>query len=244
MFPKLWRAFRRNTMIGLFLIAPVGGTYLILRFLLNLATGWVPQAVRDHYLPEWLAKNELAMQLMILFVVMLLLCLFGFFVRNIIGRKLYRVSDRILTHIPLVRSVYVTVRQLSTSLFSQRQSMFKEVVIVQYPRKGLYSIAFVTSVVPPTLSIHVTSHPKEECVTLFVPTTPNPTSGILILVPRSEVNTVEMDVADALTYVMSGGAVSPETTPSEAPTLLDKLEHWISKDDTILEPPDAKTNTE
>ena len=240
MFKKLLRAFRRNTMIGIFLTAPIVATYLIVRFLLNLATDWVPQKVRDAYLPEWVAKNPVAVDVALIFILVLLLCLFGFFVRNIIGRKLYSMSDHLLAHIPLVKSVYLTVRQLSTSLFSQRKSMFKEVVMVQYPRKGLYSLAFVTSVVPDILSTSITNLPKQECVSLFVPTTPNPTSGILILVPRSEVEPIDMEVSDALTYVMSGGAVSPGAKREPETTLLDKLEHWITKDDTVLEVPHGK----
>ncbi len=112
--------------------------------------------------------------------------------------------------------------------------------MLEYPRKGLWSIAFITAVVPTKMKVSM-GEASKECVTLFIPTTPNPTSGILILVPRKDVTPLTIPVQDALTYVMSAGAVAPgDSTDSHRPTLLDKLEEWLTHgDNTPTEPADA-----
>lgn len=114
--------------------------------------------------------------------------------------------------------------------------------MIEYPRKGLHSLAFVTARVPDDLAGNLTrGRDRSECVSVFIPTTPNPTSGVLILLPRSETITIDMDVGEALTFVMSGGAVSPGEKGATAPTLLDKLEAWLRQSD---EPQEDKTQTD
>ena len=149
--------------------------------------------------------------------------------RNLFGRRLYNLSDKIMTKIPFMKGIYVSVRQISQSLFTQRKSLFKEVVLVEYPRKGLYSLAFVTAIAPESVSkiIRGRHRGKDECISLFISTTPNPTSGVFILVPRSEVTPLDIPVSDALTFIMSAGAVAPGEEGPHSPTLLDKLEEWL-----------------
>ena len=137
-----------------------------------------------------------------------------------------------MARIPFIKGVYMPVRRLSESLFTQRNTLFKEVVLVQYPRKGLYSLAFLTAKVPSAIRQNMTDKDSEEtCVSLFIPTTPNPTSGLLIMVPKSEVVPLTMAVTDALTFIMSAGAVSPGEEEESSPTLLDKLELWLKRGD-------------
>lgn len=238
-FKRFAKAIRANILVGFFLTIPVVATLLIFNFLLNLATNWSLQKV----FPEWMATvwKGYPLRVMTLLLIVLIFYMVGLLTRNFFGRRLYQLGEKILMRIPLVKGIYGSVRQISESLFTQRKTLFKEVVIIQYPRKGLYSIAFVTAIVPKKVAIDM-GHGEDECVSLFIPTTPNPTSGLLILLPRSEVTPLTMPVADALTFVMSAGAVSPgeEGGGTARPSLLDKLESWL-KHDSIS---DKKNNIE
>ncbi len=231
------RALKVNILFGFFLIVPIVVTVLIFNFFFKTATNWMP--------PELIAKLGLpdyTVRIVALLVLVIFLYMAGLLIRNIFGRRIYQLGDKVLTSIPFIKSVYIPVRQITESLFTQRNSLFKEVVMLEYPRKGLWSIAFITASVPARMK-----KPMEdcsgECVTVFIPTTPNPTSGILILVPRSDVYPLAIPVQDALTYVMSAGAVAPgESTDHQRPTLLDKLEEWLTHGDgTSGEKTDAET---
>ena len=242
MHRKLFKIIRGNILAGIFLSAPIVATYLIVRFLFRVLTNWMPAEAIERFLPPmWVDENHLVSRLIILLLALFALYLVGLLTRNLIGRKLYHLSDAILEHIPVVKNVYVAVRQISEALFTQRKTMFKEVVMLEYPRKGLHSVAFVTNVVPDGFRPHLNAAEDEECVSVFVPTTPNPTSGVLILAPRSQLTTLDIDITDALTYVMSGGAVDPGSSSTlKRPTLLDKLEEWLIRDDPPQELPDGR----
>jgi len=225
---RLLKGIRANILVGFFLTVPVLATVFIFRFLLKLATDWPP----DWWFPEWLreAGKGYPLRVLVLILIIIAFYLIGLLTRNFFGRWLYRVGEKILISIPFVKGIYLPVRQISESLFTQRKTLFKEVVLIQYPRKGLYSIAFVTATVPGPVAEDM-GKKKEPCVSLFIPTTPNPTSGLLILVPRSETIPLSMPVAEALTFVMSAGAVRPDRPGDDRPTLLDKLESWLKHDE-------------
>lgn len=223
------RSIRNNTIVGIILVTPVVATILIFKFLFGLTTNWMAEfGVFEKWRGTW---RELPLRIGILVVILMAMYLVGVLVRNILGRRLYQLSDKILTGLPFINGIYVAVRQISEALFTQRNTLFKKVVILEYPRPGIFSVAFVTSSLPRgTTKIMLGPDSNEPCVSLFVPTTPNPTSGVLILAPESQVIPVDMPVSDALTFVMSAGAVSPGDDPighSNRPTLLDKLEAWI-----------------
>lgn len=220
---RVLNALKVNILFGFFLIVPVVVTIVIFNFFFKTATNWMPPGVTEKMgLPPYTDR------IVTLFLLIVFLYLAGFLIRNIFGRRLYQLGDKIMTSMPFIKSVYIPVRQITESLFTQRKSLFKEVVLVEYPRHGLWSIAFVTAKVPRSMKKPITDS-DAECVTLFIPTTPNPTSGILILVPRAEVKPLSIPVQDALTYVMSAGAVSPgDSGDTHRPTLLDKLEEWLT----------------
>ena len=232
---KLLKALKINVLFGFFLIIPVVVTVVIFNFFFKTATDWLPPGVI-----EKLGLPAYTVRIVALFLLIVFLYFAGLLIRNIFGRRLYQLGDKILTSLPFIKSVYIPVRQITESLFTQRKSLFKEVVLVEYPRKGLWSIAFITAVLTPRMRRSIDCA-DGECVTLFIPTTPNPTSGVLILVPRSETRPLSIPVQDALTYVMSAGAVSPgESTDHHRPTLLDKLEEWLTHGDSATpEKPDA-----
>ena len=133
------------------------------------------------------------------------LLLTGVFAANIFGQWWLRQGDRLLSHIPIVKSIYSSVKQVSDTLFSSSGNAFREAVLVQYPRHGSWTIAFVTG----RPGGEVADHLIGEHVSVYVPTTPNPTSGFFLMMPRSEVVALTMSVDEALKYVISMGVVAP-----------------------------------
>lgn len=133
------------------------------------------------------------------------LWLTGVAVTNMVGQWLLNQSNRMFSHIPIVKSIYNSVRQVSDTLFSSSGQAFRQAVLVQYPRAGSYTIAFVTG----KPSGEVAHHLPDDMLTLYVPTTPNPTSGFMLMVPRADVVELHMSVDEALKYIISMGVVAP-----------------------------------
>jgi len=138
-------------------------------------------------------------------VVLLGLLLTGIFATNIVGQWSLRQGHRILTKIPIVKSIYSSVQQVSDTLFSSSGNAFREAVLVQYPRAGSWTIAFVTGRPGGEAAQHLTG----DYLSIYVPTTPNPTSGFFLMLPRADVIPLAMSVDDALKYVISMGVVAP-----------------------------------
>ena len=138
-------------------------------------------------------------------VLVLGLLLTGMFAANILGQWWLRQWDRLLSNIPIVKSIYTSVKQVSDTLFSTNGNAFREAVLVQYPRQGSWTIAFVTG----KPGGEVAAHLDGEHVSVYVPTTPNPTSGFFLMMPRSDVRVLNMSVDEALKYVISMGVVTP-----------------------------------
>lgn len=131
--------------------------------------------------------------------------LVGAFARNILGRTLLNVWEAILTRIPLINKIYITVKQIGETVFTDKSALFKRAVLVQWPRKGMYAVAFVTHTPGGELQEKVGS----PVVTIFLPTTPNPTSGFFLVVPEKETYELSMSVEDAIKLIVSSGLVGP-----------------------------------
>jgi uncharacterized membrane protein len=138
-------------------------------------------------------------------VPMLSILLIGLMARNIVGRWLLDVGERVLQAIPLAGSVYKTLKQLLETLLKDSNGRFRRVVLVEYPRKGVWALAFVTGTLMPEIQSHVSG----PMISVFIPTTPNPTTGWYAVVPENEVITLSMSIEDAFKVVVSGGIVSP-----------------------------------
>lgn len=129
--------------------------------------------------------------------------LLGFLTRYYIGKKLVQLMDYILLNVPLLGKIYGTVKQVNQAFAGENKSNFKQVVMVEFPRKGLHSVGFVTAE-------QVKTDEGESIISIFVPTTPNPTTGFLLVLPESKVVKLDMSVADGIKYIVSLGAVPPE----------------------------------
>ena len=143
-------------------------------------------------------------------VMVALLLATGMFVTNIFGQWWVRQWDALMNRIPIVKSIYSSVKQVSDTLFSSNGNAFHEAVLVEYPRQGSWTIAFITG----TPSGEVAAALPGEHVGLYVPTTPNPTSGFFLMMPRSAIRPLHMSVDEALKYIISMGVVAP---PAESP---------------------------
>lgn len=141
-------------------------------------------------------------------VPLLSILLIGLMARNIAGRWLLDIGEKLLQAIPLAGAVYKTLKQLLETIFRDSQDKFRRVVLVEYPRSGIWAIAFVTGVLSPAIQTQL----AEPMLSLFIPTTPNPTTGWYAIVPEREVVNLSISVEDAFKVVVSGGIVSPSTT--------------------------------
>jgi uncharacterized membrane protein len=147
------------------------------------------------------------------FIVIVLIFVTGFLASNLIGRRLIDLGERVLNRLPLIRRIYTAVKELSEVFLTDRKTVFKRVVLIRYPHPGTYALAFVTRDVVGYFNAVV----GQDVVNVFVPTTPNPTSGFLLLIPKSDAVAVDISVEEAMKIVISGGAFSPSFLESLIP---------------------------
>lgn len=204
--------FRRYFIAGVLVWVPIWVTLLVIRFLVEImdqSLALIPEA----YQPQ----NLIGFKIPGLGLVFTLLVMFftGVIMTHFLGHKLLALWERLLGRIPLVRSIYSSVKQVLQAILSSKGKAFRKVVLVEYPRREMWSIAFQTSE-----GFHVGEEKHidrvgKDLITIFVPTTPNPTSGYLMVVPRSDVIQLDMNVDEALKMVISLGVVLPGSTPNK-----------------------------
>jgi uncharacterized membrane protein len=213
---------RKYLIAGLLLWAPVLATLWVIKFFVELLDGSLkllpasirPEAIFGMHVPGF-------------GVILCLLILFftGMFVTNFFGRQFVKLWDRLIARIPLIRSIYVGVKQIMETLFQSSNKAFRDVLLVEYPRKGMWSIAFQTG----EACVEVNEETGEEMLSIFVPTTPNPTSGFLIFVPAKEIRKLNISVDAALKLVISLGVVQPGMSEEQVEALTEPAEKSIKK---------------
>ena len=196
------KRLRRYLVAGILVWVPLGVTLLLINFLVGFmdrTLGLIPLAYR----PETLLGFQIPGLGVILTIIILIVT--GVLVANIVGRSVIGGWESLLERIPIVRSIYSASKNFTEIVFSDSGKAFKKVLLVEYPRKGIFTLTFQTA----TELGEVQGRTGEDLVCCFVPTTPNPTSGFIIIVPRADVIELDMTVDEAAKLVMSLGVVIP-----------------------------------
>ncbi len=202
--PGLFTRLRNYFLTGIIVTAPIVLTiYLTWQFV-----DWVDrQAIPllpvkynpENYLPFSLPGLGLVISIVILTFV-------GFLTANIFGRTLLKTGERLVNRMPVVRTIYGALKQILETVLSQSSNSFRQAVLVEYPRRGIWTVAFVTGDTEGEVAVRL----DDDMINIYVPTTPNPTSGFLLMVPRRDLIYLDMPVEDAAKYIISIGVIAPE----------------------------------
>ncbi|MDO8375265.1 MAG: DUF502 domain-containing protein [Pseudomonadota bacterium] len=201
---------RRWLLAGLLVLVPLAVTVWLLNWIIGtldqtlqiLPGNWHPDKLLGVHIPGFGVLLALAIVLSI-----------GALATNFLGKKLVSWWDALLSRIPIVRSIYSSVKQVSDTLFSENGNAFRKALLVQWPREGVWTIAFQTGMP----GGDVANHLQGDYLSVYVPTTPNPTGGYFIMLPRADCIELKMSVDEALTYVISMGVVVPGSAASYKP---------------------------
>jgi uncharacterized membrane protein len=200
----MWKKIRTYFITGLLVLTPLVLTIFIIWKLFigidGLLQGFISNMLERVGVP--------ATQYGLGFIsVILLILLTGLIARNYFGRKVIKLGENVLSKIPLISRIYMAIQQISNAFLSEKREVFKKAVLIEYPRKGIYSIGFFTQ----DTRGEVQERLNRDVVSVFLPTTPNPTSGFLLFVPKSDVTELDISIEEALKLVISGGAIVPSS---------------------------------
>ena len=204
---------KKYLLAGLLVWTPLAITVAVLSWLVGSLDGAFIGALNkiyplvSHETVAWLAGVP-GLGVILMFLGLLLT---GALASNVVGRWWLRQWDKLIARIPIVKSIYTSVKKVSDTLFTEGGNAFRKAVLIQYPRQGVWTIAFQTG----TPNGEVANKLTGDLINVYVPTTPNPTSGFFLVVPVTDVIELDMSVDEALTYVISMGAVSPGTSNVE-----------------------------
>ena len=201
-------ALRKWFLTGLLVIVPMVITFLVLQWVVGLLDqtlqilplSWHPDRMLGMHIPGFGVVLTLAILLVV-----------GAIASNFMGRKLVEWGDAVVTRIPVVRSIYSSVKQVSDTLFSENGNAFRKAVLVQWPREGVWTVAFVTGSPGGDVATYLRD---DEFLSVYVPTTPNPTGGYFVMLRKSDCVELNMSVDEALKYVVSMGVVVPALRPA------------------------------
>ena len=202
--PGLLSRLRNYFLTGVIVTAPFAITIFLVWQFITFLDSYAGRLVPAYYIEQYLPFGIPGIGLVVMLV---LLTSIGFVTAGLAGRTMVRMGERFLSRMPVVRSVYGTLKQIFETVLNQSSRSFREVVLVEYPRRGIGAIGFVTG---PTQG-EVQERTDEDLVNIFLPTTPNPTSGFLLFVPRKDLIHLEMTVEEGIKLVISGGIVTPKS---------------------------------
>jgi len=208
--------FRSNFFAGLAIVLPIIISVGILIWLFGTISGLTDTLL--FFLPkEWTHRDNGTgpvywyWSLVSLVASILIICATGNLVRYYIGKKLFLIFENAILRIPLLNKIYSTIKQINEAFTSTKKSSFKQVVLCEFPRKGIYSVGFITGDSHKAFSNHTT----DNLISVFVPTTPNPTTGFIVLVPEQELIKLDMSVSEGIKFIITLGSVSPEIDSDE-----------------------------
>jgi uncharacterized membrane protein len=204
--PSLFQRLRRDFLTGLVIVLPVFLTIYLVWWVIGFIDGLVVPMVPSAYRPENIFGTNVFGVGLIIFLVFTTLV--GALTKGLFGRQLIHFGERIVDRMPVVRSIYNGLKQIVETVLSQTSTSFKQACLVEYPRRGIWCIAFISTDARGELPV---KSGEPELVSVFLPTTPNPTSGFLLFVPRRDLVVLDMTVEEAAKLVISAGLVAPPT---------------------------------
>lgn len=196
---------RRQFLSGMLVVVPLILTYVVLRFLFDIIDG-----ILSPYIVRFLGYSIPGLGII---STILIIILTGFFVRSIVGASIYKYGDNLLTKLPIVRIFYLAAKKLIEALAQPNNEAFKEVVMFEYPRRGIWAVGFLTSKIK---FVNGSEDQQIELIGVFVPSTPTPISGIVIFAPRKDIVSLDITVEDGLKLIVSGGIVAPPVIKKKA----------------------------
>jgi len=221
---SLFASLRNSFLTGLVVIAPIGLTIWLIWTVIGWIDGFVLPFVPNGYQPENIIKTIFGIDAPVnirgvgVVVFLLFTVMVGWLAKGLIGRSLIKYAETLVDRMPVVRSIYNGLKQIAETVFSQAETSFEKACLVEYPRKGIWAVAFISTTAKGEVKAKVAEDPL---VSVFLPTTPNPTSGFLLFVPRKDVIELEMPVEDAAKLIISAGLVYPaERVPEINPDSL------------------------
>lgn len=203
------RWLRNSFLTGIVIATPLGVTALLIISFVGYVDRVVKPMIPARYNPETYLPGDFTIPGLGVAIAVVLLTALGALAANIFGRSVIQLGERLLEGVPLVRNVYGALKQIVETVFSGKQNSFKEVVLTEYPMKGLYVVAFVSAEGNSTLQEKI----ADDVIGLFVPTTPNPTSGFLLYTSRANTIPINMSVEEAAKLIISFGMVTPDKLP-------------------------------
>lgn len=212
---KVLAGLRRNFLTGIVVIVPIWLTLWLIWTVITLIDGWVLPFVPSRYRPsDYLAVDVpgLGVILFLIFAVVV-----GWLAKGFLGRTFIGWGESIVARMPVVRSVYNGIKQIAETVFAQSETSFERACLVEYPRKGIWAIAFISTTAKGEIAGGLAPH--GPLVSVFLPTTPNPTSGFLLFIPEADVIVLDMKVEDAAKLVISAGLVYPNPKDPAKPSV-------------------------
>ena len=204
----MFHRIRNYFITGVAIIFPVAFTVIIIRFLVVKINSYVLNPLvglltRNPYLSEY---SIFIAKVLVFIIAIFLISLIGWAANIIFLRRLFGFGERIFVKVPMIGKIYSVTKEIGSAFLGQGKTFFKRVVLIEYPRKGVYSIGFSTGAGKGEIKNTIGT----DLVSVFIPTTPNPTSGIFLLVPKGDVKFLDMSVEDGLKIVVSSGTITPE----------------------------------
>jgi len=201
---------RTNFIAGVTALLPLWAVIIVITFLVTLVNDKLLNPILRLVSPylAWADPEVVrgSIKVALFVAILFLIAFFGVLVKNFFVRRVLNVGESMLIRIPLVNKIYVAMQQISKTFIVQKQAVFQKSVLVEYPRKGSYVLGFITAEAAP----EVQEKTEQELVSIFVPTTPNPTSGFLLFVPKKDVVELSLSIEDSFKLIVSFGAVMPE----------------------------------
>jgi uncharacterized membrane protein len=196
---------RNNFLAGVVVIAPIALTIWLIWTVVGWIDSWVLPFIPTRFSPEQFIGINLHGLGVIIFLVVTVII--GVIAKGLVGRSFIRFGESLVAQMPIVRSIYNAVKQIAETVFAQNETSFDKACLIEYPRKGIWVIGFISTTAKGEVARRVPV--EDDIVTIFMPTTPNPTSGFLLFIPRTDVVILDMSVEDAAKLVISAGLVYP-----------------------------------